>query len=224
MSNYQDIYRDLPSRVYEVWQRTKKIQEKEPEDRSVTAMLMAAAAGLAMPLESLKDVGVGNGTQWKDHPAFDTTDQGTYQAILKSCESFFTQPIAQCAGLQGIAIIHCKELRDIRNAVETSQPGKPLELTKQDVRFVTKILRNALAHNNILAFGTSENQIEKLTFFSENRMGSGCKSTVDGWHALTICVKDFELFLIAWFDLLKEPGSYTAAATALAVEASGQSL
>lgn len=221
MSNYQDIYRDLPSRVYEVWQRTKKIQEKEPEDRSVTAMLMAAA-GLAMPFESLKDVGVGNGARWKDHPAFETTDRDTYQAILKSCESFFKQPIAKCAGLQGIVIIHCKELRDIRNAVETGQPGKPLELTKQDVRFVTKILRNALAHNNILAFGASENQIEKLTFFSENRIGSGCKSTVDGWHALTICVKDFELFLHAWFDLLKGPGSYRAVAEVSAGDACGQ--
>ena len=55
MTAYYDIYSDLPTRVYEVWQRTKVQTSSPQQDFSVTAMLMAAAAGLAMPLENLKN-------------------------------------------------------------------------------------------------------------------------------------------------------------------------
>lgn len=218
MSNYQDIYRDLPSRVCQVWQRTKMHPDNETEDLSVTAMLMAAAAGLAMPLESLKDVGIGNRNDWNSHPAFGTAEQSEYKAALERCNKFFSQLIVRCESLQDIVLMRCQELCNIREAAEGGQGGTPLDRAKSNVRFVTKILRNALAHNNILAFGKSRNQIENLVFFSENRTGSGCKNTVDGWHVLTISVKSFEEFLNAWFDLLKGQDSFVGAAMALAGE------
>jgi hypothetical protein len=60
------------------------------------------------------------------------------------------------------------------------------------------------------------NQIERLAFFSENRTGAGCKSTVDGWHVLAISVESFEQFLNTWFALLDKDGAYGGAARALA--------
>lgn len=212
MSNYQDIYRDLPSRVYEVWQRTKTAQATEAVDRSVTAMLMAAAAGLAMPFENLKDVGVGNRKDWNSHPAFNTTEQSDYQNALKKCKTFFDKPVAQCPGLQRSTILCCQNPGCIRNAVESGQGAQAIDATEQSTRFAVKIIRNALAHNNLLTFGASVEQVDKLTFFSENRTGSGCKNTVDGWHVLTITVTNFEVFLQAWFGLLDKSGSYSAAA------------
>ena len=218
MSNYQDIYRDLPSRVYEVWQRTKRVQEKESEDRSVTAMLMAAAAGLAMPWENLKTEGLDKKEKWRDHPAFNHVDQSKYKSALKSCNSFLKQPINGCHGLQNAVLMPCQELRNIRDAAKCGHGDASLDISKHDVRFALKIMRNALSHNNIFDIPDSQDRIEKLVFFSENRTGSGCKSTVDGWHVLTISVKSFEDFLNAWFDLLKGQDSFIGAAMALAGE------
>ena len=57
MTTYQDIYQDLPGRVHRAWQRLANNSLPESgEDLSVTVMLMAAAAGLAMPFENLKDL------------------------------------------------------------------------------------------------------------------------------------------------------------------------
>lgn len=216
MSNFQDIYRDFPSRVCEVWQRTKTHPDNEAEDRSVTAMLMTAAAGFAMPWENLKEVGLSERDNWNAHPAFDNTDQSSYRDVLKKCAIFFKQKLHECESLQDITFMHCQELADIKPAAENVSGGKALKLKDHNVRCAIRIFRNALAHNNIAAIGTDENHIQKLVFFSENRVGSGCHSTRDGWLVLTISVQSFGAFLDAWFLLLAPPNSFAGAAKAFA--------
>lgn len=82
MTANRDIYCDLPTRVHEVWQRSKAKTDSSQRDLAVTAMLMAAATGFAMPWESLKDVGSGNRNDWNAHPSFANGDQAHYQSIL----------------------------------------------------------------------------------------------------------------------------------------------
>lgn len=210
MTDYRDIYCDLPSRVHEVWQRTQAAEANASEDRSVTAMLMAAAAGLAMPFENLKDVGIGNGEHWKDHPAFQASDQPKYKKTLEACDLFFKQPIEACAGLQNAILLQCRELKNIRDAAESGQGDASLNIAKHKVRFALKILRNALAHNNIFGIRDGQGQIEKLTFFSQSNWCSNCNRT-DGWDVLVMPVASFETFLSKWFELLKKPDAYIAA-------------
>lgn len=209
MTDYRDIYCDLPSRVHEVWQRTQAAEANASEDRSVTAMLMAAAAGLAMPFENLKDVGVGNGEKWKDHPAFQTSDQSKYTKALKACDLFLKQAIGTCPGLQNAILLHCRELKNIRDAAESGQGDASFNVAKHKVRFALKILRNALAHNNIFGVRDDQGQIEKLTFFSQSNWCSSCNRT-DGWDVLAMPVASFEAFLLDWFKLLKDPAAYIA--------------
>ncbi len=211
MTAYRDIYCDLPSRVHEVWQRTQAVDANDVEDRSVTAMLMAAAAGLAMPFENLKDVGIGNADKWKDHPAFQATDRAEYQKTLKACDQFLQQSIQACRGLQNSLLLQCKELKDIRAASESGEGDSSFNLAKHKVRFAVKILRNALAHNNIFGIRDGQGQIEKLTFFSQSNWCSNCNRT-DGWDVLVIPVTSFETFLLKWFELLKDPETFIGAA------------
>lgn len=203
MTAYRDIYSDLPLRVHEVWQRSKAKTDSGQRDLSVTAMLMAAATGFAMPWESLKNVGSGNRVDWNSHPSFVNGDQAHYQSVLKGCDEFLSQKISDTASLKSISFRHCSDQSDICDVAEYGNKGKELELNKHAVRCAVRVLRNALAHNNIVAFGPNPDQIERLGFFSENRVGSGCVSTVDGYLVVTFTTSAFQDFLSAWFLILR---------------------
>ena len=193
MTAYYDIYSDLPTRVYEVWQRTKTQEISSQQDLSVTAMLMAAAAGLAMPFENLKDQGVGNGQKWSEHPMFHRAAKSAYRSALASCDAYFKQSINTCDGLNSAVLMQCQKLKDIRTAVTTGHGDATMDTAKYDVRFALKILRNALAHNNILSLPDS-GEIEKIAFFSANNWCPG-GGQGDGWNVLIFPVQSFEIFL-----------------------------
>ncbi len=96
MTNFVDIYQDLPSRVSEVWERLRNPgQQKSERDLSVTAMLMAAATGLAMPFGNLNRLENGSDPNWNDHPSFVNGDQRHYQAVLNRCDVFLKQKTQQ---------------------------------------------------------------------------------------------------------------------------------
>ena len=160
MTAYSDIYKDLPARVYAVWQQTKTQENDIQRDLSVTAMLMAAAAGLAMPFENLKDQGTGNGKKWKEHPMFHEVNQPDYQATLNFCDSYFKNTINDCPELSGAVLIQCQNLKDIRNSVNIGKGDASMDIAKYTVRFALKILRNSLSHNNILTIPNGGGEIE----------------------------------------------------------------
>lgn len=208
MTAFLNIYSDLPSRAHEIWQRTKGPKERDHRDLSVTAMLMAAAAGLAMPWESLKDKGSGNRKNWDDHPSFQGGDQASYKNALKAIDRFCDKRLSDCLHQEESTLYHCPKLGGIRHTVEQDGDSSTrLKLEDCTVRCAIKIIRNALSHNNIFALGSDLNEIEKLGFFSENRVGHGCQSTVDGWHVLVTSVGAFEKFLQTWFALLQTKNS-----------------
>lgn len=216
MTAYRDIYSDLPTRVHEVWQRTQAQTNSSQPDLSATAMLMAAAAGLAMPFENLKNQGIGNGEKWNEHPMFHSAKKSAYQAVLKSCDVFLKQPIKACDGLENGVLMQCQELKGIRGAATAGQGDAVMDIAKYDVRFAVKVLRNALAHNNILSIPDA-GEIEKLAFFS---ISNWCpiNSQGEGWNVLIIPVESFEVFLNKWFELLKPAGGMQGAALAVAGE------
>ena len=135
MTMYRDIYQDLPSRVNAVWQRAKEAPKKENTDLRVTAMLMAAAAGFAMPFENLRYERAGNKSNWDDHPAFHGRRQAQYKTSLKACNEFLKKPISECPGLAGASLLQCKELRDIRDAAGSGKGHATVNTEKHDMRF-----------------------------------------------------------------------------------------
>jgi len=62
-------------------------------------------------------------------------------------------------------LLQCRELKDIREAAESWQGDTSANVAENNVRSALKILRNALAHNNIFGIRDNQGQIEKLTFF-----------------------------------------------------------
>lgn len=220
MTAYHDIYSDLPIRVYEVWQRTKAQQTQGEKDLSVTAMLMAAAAGLAMPFENLKNEGFGKSKKWNDHPMFRGVKQGDYQNALKNCNDYFKQSINRCDGLKSAVLMQCQDLKSIRDAAKEGRGDASMDIAKYDIRFAIKILRNALAHNNILPM-PDVGEIEKIAFFSASNWCSD-RGQGDGWNVLILSVQSFEIFLNKWFALLKPVGGIQGAALAFAGEAPQQ--
>lgn len=216
MTIYQDIYRDLPSRVNRVWQKTMTPTTGDTEDLSVTAMLMAATTGLAMPFENLKEEGAANGNKWKNHPAFKTVEPTAYKAAVDKCTAFFGKTLSDCKGLKQATLMHCQKLSDIRAAAPQGHGDAALDLSRHNVRFAIRILRNALAHNNVFDLPcTGGDQIAKLTFFSKSGWGADAASA-PGWFVLVIDVAQFKEFLHEWFALLAPADSMFAAAEAYA--------
>lgn len=231
MTAYRDLYQDLPSRVNRIWahlkdqkfaktetQKTTDQGQAADDDLSVASMLMAAAAGLAMPFESLKELGAGGKKGWNEHPAFQDVNQTQYIKSLRRCNSFLTKPVSDCQGLQSCELMICTDLKDIKQTAQHfDQAHACLNKEKTSTRQALKILRNALAHNNIVDLPGQDRQIEKLVFFSKNNWCSSC-DRMEGWHVLVISVTAFRDFLDAWFEMLKDEDSYLGAATAVASE------
>lgn len=201
MTTFVDIYQDLPSRVSAVWELFKSMEQKEdPRDLSVTAMLMAAAAGLAMPQEHLKK---GSNNPGK-HPSFKGKSQDHYESVYNQCRTFLTQAISTLDVLKTISFMHCPEMANIRNAIEYGNNGETVfELSEHTLDCFVYVVRNALAHNNIVAFGDSKEEITKLGFFSESRGKSKCRCNEKGDYlvvAMSTCA--LQAFLKAWFEML----------------------
>ncbi|MGY8651881.1 MAG: hypothetical protein ACKVKM_13900, partial [Verrucomicrobiia bacterium] len=95
MSCYVDIYSDFPSRCQQIWERIERSAKKETRDLSVTAMLVAAAAGFATPWEHLRDKDAKQNPPWKDHPAFKDVTQEKYDKTLKRFSSKISESLVE---------------------------------------------------------------------------------------------------------------------------------
>ena len=206
MSSYVDIYKDFPTRCERVWELVRNAPSSGDADLSVTAMLMAAAAGFATPFENLKHLGAGSNQEWNSHPSFRGVKQKEYKQALKRFDGIFQVRISE-SPLFGIdaarawRFARCLKLVEVRDVAERGT-GETIS-DNEKVRFAVKLLRNALAHNNMFAFGSDASHISDLAFFSEERDGEGKPPVVTGWHVAVTSVAGFEAFLNQWFATIK---------------------
>ena len=98
MSMYVDIYQDFPIRCERVWELVRNASATGDADLSVTAMLMAAAAGFATPFENLKRVEDGSSAGWNSHPSFKQVTQREYLITLKRLDGAMSRqcPTGSC--------------------------------------------------------------------------------------------------------------------------------
>lgn len=209
MSCYVDIYKDLPSRCLKLWDRIDQISNKDSEDLSVTTMLVIAAAGFAMPWEHLKQSGSEADARWRSHPAFKNVTENDYDQALKKLNREISKPLVKSelshfSETQYWHIATCKELGQVREVGEYGE-GDMRDLKKTTIRDLLKCLRNALAHNNVSAFGNSSGEIERLSFFSERVEYPNNVKTVVGWNVATTTIEGFKHFLRGLFDLINTP-------------------
>jgi hypothetical protein len=152
LSLYRNLYSDLPIRVYEVWKSTQCANVGR--DFSVTAMLMPGSAGFSMPLELLKDLGVGNRKGWNAHPGFEHTQHDDYARSLKKCES--PNEVTRHKG---------KAIGDVLPAAEHADHSHSLPSDAMSVRELVRILRNAHAHCRVAAQSDTHKDICDLVVF-----------------------------------------------------------
>ena len=232
MSCYEDIYNDFPLRCASVWENLAGAAAAQ--DLDVTFMLMVAAAGFATPWEHLK-IQPGQAKDNKNHPAFLHFDEKPYQRSLSMVDkalkaSFQDSPLFCYASAGKWFYGHAQTIGAIRQMAESHSPrqGKIEDLT---ARSVVKILRNAIAHNNLYAFARDKSKvISELAFFSEvvdKSKGSGGAKQVLHYEVLALPVDDFRQFLTAWFALLNRAqphGKQLKLVVATALEGDGDRL
>lgn len=205
MSFYIDIYNDFPLRCGRLWREMRDLPAAKELD--VTFMLMAAAAGLATPWEHLKEIQ----SRSLQHPAFNGLDRNSYKKSIKILDEEFNVALIDSrlfdkSDLADWYICCVPEIGNILGAVE----ARSMQTNAHNVRKVRdaiRVLRNALAHNNIHAFARNrkgerpDNKISEITFFSQVR-GTGSDG-MHGYNVISMPVADFANFLDSWFALLK---------------------
>ena len=170
-------------------------------------MLMAAAAGFATPFENLKDLGAGLKPEWNSHPSFTRVKQKEYLRALKRFDGIFharisDSPLFGIDAAKAWRFARCLKLVEVRDVAERGTGTTVSDNEK--VRFAIKLLRNALAHNNIFAFGSDASHISDLAFFSEHVEGHEKSRVVSGWNVAVTSVAGFESFLNQWFATIKD--------------------
>lgn len=210
MSYYKDIYRDLPSRVHHIWgEMRKKSITHNNQDVSATMMLMAAATGLAMPLEHLDR----STKKWKKHPAFEHVSEQQFVNLKNKFDKFFNKNVSNQIGLGDAFLMHCQNLENIKEAARSRHGDADLDPSRHSTRFAIRILRNALAHNNITDIPDESDNIKDIVFFSKSGISA---ESQEGWHVIVIPKISFGEFLETWFELLKDTDSMPQAAMAFA--------
>lgn len=209
MSSYTNMYSDFPSRCQQVWERIERTGQNGDRDLSVTAMLMAAAAGFATPWEHLRHNSTNAEKAWQGHPAFKDVSPNAYDRTLRQLSKQLSEPLLTSPFFQGEedfcwTLGHCDKLKDVHDVI-LSGARSQVCLDTRDARFLLKVLRNALAHNNICAFGNGHGDIDRLSFFSEDVDYVENKKKVVGWHVASTTVEGFRSFLKQWFELIRQP-------------------
>jgi hypothetical protein len=211
MSFYADIYNDLPLRCGRLWAEMR--ESPVAKELDVTFMLMAASAGFATAWEQLK-IQPGQGDQHSGrHPAFFGYKPDMYRKSLEVVNKELNKTLGVSSLFERANFAHwlkgqVAEIGDIRDTVEMRSVASD-NCSESKVRSVIKVLRNAIAHNNLYAFARNrmglspDNDISEITFFSEAKESN----TVLGYDFISMPVADFKNFLDSWFLLLKRSQS-----------------
>jgi hypothetical protein len=162
----------------------KIFQDKaELENLEVTLLLSIASTGLLIPYARLKE---------KNHPSSDLHNYYTAASALdKEMHGYFRKSVFTTAvgghwGFGNVTITDGLYPEDINTLCRPISP-------KKQTGTVIKIIRNALAHGNILTRG---NPIKRILFLSKPF------NEAIRYDCIAVTIADFKLFLDKWLDFL----------------------
>ncbi|WP_146183348.1 hypothetical protein [Limnohabitans sp. JirII-29] len=175
-------------------------------------MLVIAVAGFAMPWQYLKnnDAPKKQSADWKQHPAFKSVSPEKYGGALKALAIKFAEKIniselAKTGDEQFWTIGKCVNFEEVHDVAE--RKIGIIENSEITLSRLLHCLRNALAHSGFFALGSTELNIDSISFFSEIRDKKG---TLTGWEVATTSVEGFRHFLNKWFELIGDPAQRLA--------------
>lgn len=196
-----DFADEFPARCSEVL--SAGIGAMRGRGREVTFLLMVASSGFLMPFERLRPPETsGSAEHFLDdrgaHPeAADRLDELLGSPFLEStlASGFF--------GEWSLAKVKPENLGGLQS--RTGAAFRPISKDKQVVS-VLKILRNALAHGNVLTRG--EQAIERIVFISELRSRSqdaamAGRGVLQHYECLSTSPAALESFLREWLSFLE---------------------
>jgi hypothetical protein len=208
MSCYSDIYNDYPLRCAALWEMYNASAREN--NLEITLMLACAAGGFATPFEHLK-IQPGEAKENRNHPAFFNHNEQKYKKCLSDMNKALGGNPASSILFRNIQLddcfyTQCTNINEIRDIAESRYPCH-FNVRDQSTRSLVKILRNAIAHNNLYAFARGHsNEISELTFFSKLYEHKGEKREEKGFEVLSLPAEAFRSFLTSWFSLLKKYG------------------
>lgn len=186
MTVYEDFVWDYPARCIDVLY--KFYEHAKFEDREVTLLLMATAGGFVMPYERLKPGGKPE------------LDRDTNKEQIKKLKNELEKPIKNSTAFGEIINKWCYgepgEQHDEENVMRVAESSKPIN-GGWKVSVAINIVRNSIAHGNVLAIRSPEGQIQDLVFASK------ISSKSSYVHLVKLTPDDLRDFLLSWFRLLE---------------------
>jgi hypothetical protein len=191
MTAYTHFVKDFSDRCANLL--TTYFDSAQFKDREVTLMLSIAAAGFTIPFERLRPPAEH---ETYIHPSGDRLNAEYQPAVRKFDHLFVEDNFFRGSEIWSKEVgSWCLGKVDDPNATDPDawEPlAKPIS-EKKTTGAVLKILRNAVAHGNILTRGTTN--IDRIVFLS----------SIEGrnkFSFITISPSDFYQFLLNWFNYL----------------------
>lgn len=153
-------------------------------NRDVTLVLALACSGLVIPYVRLNE---------SDHPSADTTN---FKSAAREFHKFLGTNFLDCGLVDRAQNSWLVRKHPVVNgrldpgSIETE--FKPVSDKKQTGTII-RIVRNSLAHGNIVTEG---NPINKIFFFSR------VKELLNKYNCVAVSPQDFKLFVEKWFEFL----------------------
>lgn len=181
MSSYDNFIRDFPSRCRDL---LKMFQDKaELENRDVTLLLSIASTALLIPYARLRE---------RNHPSSDFHNfHSAARSMDTEMKGYFRKSVLSNSTGRPWGICNL-EITNGCYPENISTLCRPISAKKQ-TETVIKIIRNALAHGNILTLGSP---IEKVFFLSKPF------KEATRYDCISVTIDDFKFFLDKWFEFL----------------------
>jgi hypothetical protein len=196
MSQYKNFIQDFPARCEEVLKHFYK--PAETKDREVTLLIMTASAAFLVPFERLR------GGMSIEHRA---QDRKKFPKLAKHLDSELGKPFLTSRFYEkGSGPWFIGKSEGETPVLNPPMNGRFPEKTPTGQ--VLGIIRNALAHGNILTLSdTADSPIARLLFWAEDRNRKD--GDPDGYKYVDVSPNDFYSLLINWFEFLNLPEDVT---------------
>ena len=193
MTQYNNLVQDYPKRCADILE--KLFLPATDLDREVTLLLMATAGGFMMPYERLI---------WGDTIKQPNINRSVYKSAMN-----------KLSDVLGVSIKESYYFKDILSKWRFGKPSEPVEIeeilyaydnsnkidSNMKIAKALKILRNSIAHGNVLSIPDTYNVIQDLIFLSGGEKRDG---TIIPYKLVVLTPKELKIFLLKWFELLSE--------------------
>ena len=193
MTEYSNFIQDYPKRCADILEYF--FLRAANMNREVTLLLMATAGGFIMPYERLI---------WGDTIRQPDIDRNEYNSAMEKLSNALGMSIKESHYFKEII---CRwrfgkpiEPAGIKEIISAYASSNTID-TKMKIVEVLKIIRNSIAHGNIMSMPDNSNVIQDLIFISGGKKKNG---TIIPYKMIVLTPKELNKFLLRWFEFLSK--------------------